>query len=229
MLRDDRPPRPGAQYAKDRYLPVFLLLIGALGLATFLGDSRWLRIAVGLAVLGVVVGTLRATGVTPAHLRRVYVATFLLVGLVVGGGLAEVDWLEVAVSLTVAFALGYAAMSLVRRIFEQTEIGVQHVVASLVAYVEVAFMFGFLYGAAGVALSGDFFNSGVAGSMSDFVYFSVVTISTLGYGELTPATDLGRSLAMLETLLGQIFLVVLVAYLVGSLSPVRRPTGDQRS
>jgi hypothetical protein len=40
---------------------------------------------------------------------------------------------------------------------------------------------------------------------------------TLGYGDLTPGGDIGRALIIVETLIGQIFLVVLIAYLVGSM------------
>ncbi len=47
------------------------------------------------------------------------------------------------------------------------------------------------------------------------LYYSFVTISTLGYGDITPATQLARVLALLEAVLGQLFLVVVVARLVG--------------
>ncbi|UCF20549.1 MAG: two pore domain potassium channel family protein [Gemmatimonadota bacterium] len=47
------------------------------------------------------------------------------------------------------------------------------------------------------------------------LYFSFVTISTLGYGDITPATEAARILAILEAVLGQLFLVLVVARLVG--------------
>ena len=48
-----------------------------------------------------------------------------------------------------------------------------------------------------------------------FLYFSLVTITTLGYGDMTPLTDRAAGLASVEALSGQIYLVVLVAWLVG--------------
>ena len=48
-----------------------------------------------------------------------------------------------------------------------------------------------------------------------YAYFSFVTLTTLGYGDITPITDAGRLLAMLEATLGQLFLVIVVARLVG--------------
>ena len=50
---------------------------------------------------------------------------------------------------------------------------------------------------------------------TDLFYFSFVTLTTLGYGDITPVTPLARSLATLEALAGTLFLAVLIAILVG--------------
>jgi voltage-gated potassium channel len=48
-----------------------------------------------------------------------------------------------------------------------------------------------------------------------FLYYSFVTLTTLGYGDITPATSITRSLCILEAVIGQLYLVVQVAWLVG--------------
>ena len=48
-----------------------------------------------------------------------------------------------------------------------------------------------------------------------FEYLSFVTITTLGYGDITPLTDKASALVIIEAVVGQIYLVVLVAWLVG--------------
>ena len=48
-----------------------------------------------------------------------------------------------------------------------------------------------------------------------FEYFSFITITTLGYGDITPVTDKATALALIEAVVGQIYLVLLVAWLVG--------------
>ena len=217
MLPRDAEPRPEAKYATDRHGPVFLLLVGAIGFATFVDDSDLARAVVALVLLASVVGTLRATGVSPFQLRVTLAVGTGLAIAVVAGEVTNAIGVEVAVALLVAAALGFAATTLLRRIFEQPVIRVREVVAALSAYIEFAMAFAFLYMAAARLGDDAFFASGAVGGMGDFVYFSVITITTLGYGDLTPATDIGRSLAMVETLFGQVFLVVLVAFLVGML------------
>lgn len=53
--------------------------------------------------------------------------------------------------------------------------------------------------------------------LSTFLYFSFVTMSTLGYGDILPTSDLSRTLAWLQSVTGQFYLAVLVAYLVNML------------
>jgi ion channel len=54
--------------------------------------------------------------------------------------------------------------------------------------------------------------------VADFLYFSFATLTTTGYGDLVPGNDLARSFAILEALTGQIYLVTVVAVLVGNLA-----------
>jgi hypothetical protein len=67
------------------------------------------------------------------------------------------------------------------------------------------------------ASSEPFFASG-EGDTEDFLYFSFATLTTVGYGDLTAASDLGRSLAIMEALIGQVYLVTVVALIVGNLA-----------
>lgn len=220
MLPDDAQ-RPGAQYATDRYGAVFLLLVAALGFTTFVDESRLARTIASFALFIGVVGTLHSTGVTPRRLRIAVITASALVLVLVAGEATSSTGVTAAVTFALACALGFAAYTILRRIFEQTTIGVREVVAALTAYIEFAMVFAFTYMSVARASNEAFFTAGIAGQLSDFAYFSVVTITTLGYGDLTPATHLGRSLVMIETLFGQIFLVVLVAFLVGMLGHER--------
>jgi voltage-gated potassium channel Kch len=91
----------------------------------------------------------------------------------------------------------------------------------LCLYLLVGLLFAFVFAA--IDLYGDsaFFTSGVE-ERDDFLYFSYSTLTTVGYGDLVAATELGRSLAVTEALLGQIYLVTVVALIVANIRPSSR-------
>ncbi len=61
---------------------------------------------------------------------------------------------------------------------------------------------------------------------SDFVYYSFVTLTTVGYGDLTASTGIGRMLSVTEALVGQLYLVTVVAILVSNLGRNRKPAAE---
>ena len=85
---------------------------------------------------------------------------------------------------------------------------------ALVLVVLVGLLFAFVYLAVADLRDAPFFAQEGAHQQSEYVYFSFVTLTTLGFGDLSPALGLPQALVALEALLGQIFLVTLVARLV---------------
>jgi uncharacterized membrane protein len=67
----------------------------------------------------------------------------------------------------------------------------------------------------------DAFEAVIEGGLGEFNYFSFVTMTTLGYGDITPVTDLARAVVVFQTIMGQIFLVVVVARVVSLLGTGR--------
>jgi uncharacterized membrane protein len=94
----------------------------------------------------------------------------------------------------------------------------------LCIYLLIGMLFAFTYALIDSLGSAPFFAQpdAATGTTKDFLYFSFVTITTVGYGDLTAATNLGRSLAIAEALTGQIYLVTVVAAIVGGLGARRR-------
>lgn len=102
-------------------------------------------------------------------------------------------------------------------VVDQGEINVQSVTGAICIYLLLGMMFVFFYGAMANLGSGAFFAQGTDGTRSIRLYFSYVTLATLGYGDYTPAGSLGRTFAVVEALLGQLYLVTVVAVLVARL------------
>ena len=93
-----------------------------------------------------------------------------------------------------------------------------HAIAGVLAlYLMIGMAFAFLYGAIDHLDDTPFFADNVPATVSRCLYFSFTTLTTVGYGDMVADTDLGRTLAIFEALLGQIYLVTIVSLLVGNL------------
>jgi len=116
-----------------------------------------------------------------------------------------------------ALFFGYAAVNILRRILKNKEITRETIFAAIVAYLLIGLMWAFLYMLVEKLIPGSFSfpDKDLRTTTMHFEYFSFVTITTLGYGDISPLTNKASALAMLEALVGQIYLVVLVAWLVG--------------
>jgi hypothetical protein len=127
--------------------------------------------------------------------------------------------------LTIAFFLLVSGCVLVE-LFSRKSVDGGSLSAALCVYLLVAVMFAFVYDVTELTVPGSF--EGISASvdtaeisqpdsarLQELMYFSFVTITTLGYGDITPTGEAARTFAVLEAIFGQIILVVLVARLVG--------------
>ena len=107
----------------------------------------------------------------------------------------------------------FAAARALRFAMAATQVDAEHLYAALSAYLMAGVFFGLSYWALEEFRPGTFGNAGQFTRMSA-LYFSFVTLATLGYGDIVPRTDIARGLAIIEGVGGQLFLAVLVARLV---------------
>lgn len=126
-------------------------------------------------------------------------------------------------SLVVVALLMVVPMVIMSHVFRSRAITTETVLGLLCVYVVFGLSFAYLYQALDAFYTAPFFAQGGDPVTGDFQYFSFVTQTTLGYGDLTPAIDFGRSMAVLQALLGQLFLVTMVARFVGLVGRDRGP------
>ena len=185
--------------------------------------SLLITVLLGAAILTVSVWAARAEGLVA--LAAVLVAVVLALGStavilfsddVPRGAAAIVSGLLVAVAPAVV------AGGVVRDMRLEGGVSVRTLSGVLAIYLLAGMFFSFVDGA--VAELGDsaFFVAHADATRSDFLYFSYITLSTTGYGDYVPATDLGQMLSVTEALIGQIYLVTIVALIVANLRPRSR-------
>jgi hypothetical protein len=133
------------------------------------------------------------------------------------------DGARAGVSFAIALATPAVMVHGLIRLLRERGVVAQAVFGALALYLQIGLIFAFGAGAIGAIQETQFFGGDTRATTSEFVYFSFTTMSTTGYGDLTPATSLGRSLAVLEMLIGQIYLVTIVGLLVGNIGRPHRP------
>lgn len=141
-----------------------------------------------------------------------------------GEPLSYVLWSAIAL-LAAYRALRYALTSV--------PVDSDHLMAALSAYLLVGIFWGAIYVAVEEGIPGSLLAAGMrfpnGMSLSDGIYFSFVTLATLGYGDITPVTPIARGLAVFEAIVGQFYLAVLVARLVGLRTAVETSNEPPRS
>jgi hypothetical protein len=225
------PRRPGSGPPENGHYGVVLALLVAGYLASALAASTGVNVLRLVLYVGALVLAIRAArlGGTQVWALRVAVtvgsvATLAL--LVVGGG----DQVRGAVSLWLALILGATVVLVVRHILRHPVVTLQTIAGALSAYLIIGLMFAEIFTAMSRLDPSPFFANGQAPDPATVQYFSFTTLTTLGYGDFTAAGNAGRAIAVLEALLGQIFLVTLVARLVSNFGSVTaRATSEKEA
>ena len=133
--------------------------------------------------------------------------------------------LMLRIGLTISF-LGFTALVAAHALVREREVGFDTIAGGISIYLLMVVIWALAYGAVEILAPGSFLVLGEIvppdargglngdGVFETLIYFSFVTITTLGYGDITPIGDVARMLCVFEAFIGQLFLVVFIARLV---------------
>jgi hypothetical protein len=214
---------------RDQFGYVLGLIVVTIILRAWAGDTAFglfLSVALGGLTLAFILHT---CGV---HRRLLITVESLVVFAVVASGLgilagSQNDGHQVAGLFGLAIAF-LAPLAIIRRVARAPVITFRVVLGALAIYLLFGLAYSYLYAFVQFIQGQPFFSQTPTPSSTIYLYFSYITMATVGYGDYTPATDLGRMLAVSQALLGQLYLVSVVAVIVGNIGHVRRPVGLAR-
>ena len=212
---------PGVLRWEHRYGYVLLLILVTLAFQLAAPDEDWARlVTIGLQGATLILA-LYASEVHRGLIRLATVAVGVAViasaGALVGSGNLGAGAGHGVTVCLIALAPVVIGRGVITSVREEGTVTLHTMFGVLCIYLLLGSLFAFAFGIVGDTESGPFFAGQTGADTSDYLYFSFTTLTTTGYGDLTAATDLGRSLAITEALIGQIYLVTVVAVIVGNL------------
>jgi Ion channel len=205
--------------ASRHYVLVLALVVSAVLFMSFAPEGAWARgvlLLLESITLAAALWRSRSVG-SDARIGFVLAAMAIAVLQVVVGGTALT---ALASGLNAVFAISTIVV-IARGVVTGDGVTFQSVIAAICIYLLVGITFTFLYGAAAAIGNGPFFTEGTDGTISIRLYFSFITLTTVGYGDYAAAGSVGHTLSFTEALMGQLYLVTVVALLVGRLAPAR--------
>jgi Ion channel len=213
--------------ATDRYGLVMLLILTTYVLASALPSGDWSGAVLAATSAVTVIATLAASD-TPAHRRRI-ASRLAGLGVVIAVITAVLGGRSSGVAGLISGVLFAASLvAIIVRISRHDHVSGQTLLGAMCCYVLFGLVYTFLYAAIARLQSSPFLSPPGPHTLSDYLFFSFTTLTTTGYGNLVPVTGLGRALSMLEALMGQLFLVTVVARLVALWIPRRRASRDSQ-
>jgi hypothetical protein len=199
----------------DSYASLLVLLLANFFLLEIVDDARWG--AVGSTLLAAAAVVVAISDPDTGH--RIELRHWVLVAAC--AALAPITFLVNSTSLVgltyllpVVILVTATLPITLSRVLHHRRITLETVLGALCSYVLIGLLFAFVYLAVNDLRGAAFFAQDGVHSQGEYLYFSFVALTTLGFGDLSPSVGLPQALTVLEALAGQIFLVTMVARLV---------------
>jgi len=210
-----------------RYGVVLLLLTASFTFAMVAPAVTWGRLASALLQGGAVLAALSRAG---AHSVLLAVGLAAVAVTVAAAAVATAGARAVAGAADLASAglLVLVPVAIVLEFRRNLQVTVQAVMAALCIYLVLGMFFATVASAVASIGGVPYFAGHATANSAEYTYFSFITLATVGYGDFVPVLSLGRALAVLEGLTGQLYLVTVVALAVSRLGH-DRPDGPSQT
>jgi Ion channel len=146
----------------------------------------------------------------PIYLIFIFAPLFILISQII----LESPWLTLAMDMFVIIYCIWLGSILLLRTFSPGHVTGNRVQGAVIVYLLSGFAFALIYHSIYIIVGPSAFKGFISSQRTEFMYFSLTTLTTLGYGDLTPVNVYARTLTSLEALYGQLFPAILIARLV---------------
>jgi hypothetical protein len=217
---------------RERFLSLLIFIIAMIIVGPLFEEFVGLSILIDVLWTAIFVSAIYAISQKKLHILIAVLLALPMLGAIWTKYFVQHKALIVVGSLCGAAFFLFSIIQMLIFIYSQKEVTRDLIIGAAVVYLFMALMWAFIFVVVETLHPGSFnLPEGLdVVATRQFVYYSFVTLTTLGYGDITPITGLARSLCILEAVTGQLYLVVQVAWLVGvhvSQSMLKRAGRDE--
>ncbi len=208
---------------RKRFGLLLIAIVAAFAVQGIAQPGRWEQVIVAVLLSATLLLALRVAETRRRWMHGAIALTIVIVAIGLANaidGVTDGPSARVANLLLVVLAPPAIVIGIVRTLRTRGRVTIEAVFGSLCLYMMAGMFFALVYGVIG-RIDGTFFAGGQATTTAHQLYFSFTTLTTVGYGDYTAASNLGHTLAMTEALIGQIYLVTVVAVIVSNLGRTR--------
>lgn len=202
---------------KIRFSVLLFLTVLMIIAIPFLREFVRIQLLLDIFTTLILIAAVWATGTKKIRTAIALVLALLFIVLTWANYLVHSDVLMLVSSTIGILFFGFVVYSILKHIIETDIVTREIIFAAIVSYLLLAIAWAYGYAILEQVFPGSFnvFEGRPETFRYNSLYFSFVTITTLGYGDIVPLTQKASSMAIVEALVGQIYMVVLVAWLVG--------------
>jgi hypothetical protein len=216
LLSDPLPARGALRLrAEDAYGLLLADVVLTFLVFAQIDPGRWGRLVLAPATGSMLLLALFASRARPRLVRVAVIGVGIEFALVIYEAIFDTDLFAGSTYAIYGLLVLITPIVILNRILRHPEVTLSTILGALCAYLLIGIAFGFVYGMIDAIDSRPFFEGHRIVDQFDYFYFSYASLTTVGFGDFTARGDFGRGLSVLEAALGQIFLVTLVARLVG--------------
>jgi hypothetical protein len=216
-------------FRRDSYFLVFCMILATMISTAFLNGASWGLIVTLTLQTATLLLALRTSDAGPKPLRlAAMVAGLAVIGVSLAILTGNYEIARLAYGASMLALIVVTPVVIVRRLLSHPVVNISTITGAASIYLIFGLFWATVYAAIGdLARTGSqtaaeaFFIASRTPVGSDFVYYSYTTLSTVGYGDLTSSSQIGRMLSVSEALMGQLYLVIVVSLLVANLGRVR--------
>ena len=202
---------------RNRYLFLLISLLSLILIIPLFEGFIDLTILLDIFITGIFLSALYAISQKRQNLP---IAIGLLLPVIAGMWLTyfvRIPYLRLVGDCCTVLFFAFTVIIILSALLRKDEVTLDVIYGAVAAFLLMALMWGFIFDLTETLRPGSFqvTASQAQGTRIQFIYYSFVTITTVGYGDILPVSLTGRAFSIVEMVVGQIYLIVLIARLVG--------------